>query len=105
MADRTRKLVDEVTKRFIDEGKIIEAGFASLQLTAMSPDAPPDQVREMRMSFFAGAQHLFGSIMSVLDEDAEPTERDLTRMGLIQAELDQFITDFAKTNLPTKGNA
>lgn len=99
------KIAAEVSKRFLDQGKLIEAGFAAMQITAMHPDAPPDQIREMRMAFFAGAQHLFGTIMNVLEAGDEPTETDLRRMDLIQRELDQFIKDFAKQHLPTEGNA
>jgi hypothetical protein len=100
----TRKMANEISKKFLDEGKLIEAGFAAMQLTVMAPDAPPDQVREMRMAFFAGAQHLFGTIMNVLDEDAEPTAADLRRMDLIHQELDTFIKEVS-ARLPTKGRA
>lgn len=99
------KLAAEISKRFLAEGKLIEAGFASLQLTAMSREAPPDQVREMRMAFFAGAQHLWGTIMNVMDPGTEPTDADLKKMDLIQKELDGFIKAFAKQHLPTKGQA
>lgn len=95
----------EVTKRLSDSGKIIEAGWVSMQMTVIAPDAPEEQLREMRMAFFAGAQHLFGSIMTMLDPGTEPTERDLNRMDLIDRELKEFIKDFSKKHLPTKGNA
>lgn len=99
------KIADAVTRKFLADGKLIEAGFSALRVTAMSPMAPPDQVREMRMAFFAGAQHLFGTIMNVLDPGSEPTDADLKKMDLIQRELDGFIKDFAKSHLPTKGRA
>ena len=43
-------------------------------------------------AFFAGAHHLFTSIMNVLDPgpDTEPTERDLRRMSQIHAELERY---------------
>lgn len=100
-----RDITDKLTRELTDKGRIIEAGFVAMRLTAMHPDAPEDQVKEMRMAFFAGAQHLFGSLMSVMDSDREPTERDLKRMDLIHAELSGFIMDFTKAHLPTKGNA
>lgn len=96
--------VDTITKKLNDEGKLIEGGFASYMLVAMHPDCPTDQIRETRLAFFAGAQHLWGSIMTVMDEDREPTPSDLRRMDLIQRELDTFIKEFSKT-LPTKGSA
>jgi hypothetical protein len=44
----------------------------------------------MQKAFYAGAQHLWGSLMSGLDDDREPTEQDERRMALIDAELEAF---------------
>lgn len=97
--------LDKLARDLTDKGLLIEAGFAGLRGQAMSPNAPADQVREMRMAFFAGAQHLFGSIMQVLDPEAEPTAADMLRMSKIADELQGFIDDFQKHHLPTEGSA
>ena len=100
------KLVEELSKKLADEGKIIEGGWTAYRITAMHPAAPALQVKECRIAFFAGAQHLFSSIMSVLDGETEPTEKDLRRMSLINSELETFITQFKQehgiTDEPTK---
>lgn len=70
------------------EGKLIEAGWVGLRLAIGLKNAPADQLREMRLAFLGGAQHLFSSIMSVLDPSSEPTDAGLRRMHLISAELD-----------------
>lgn len=90
--DFLRRLERELT----DKGKLIEAGWVGLRLAAIPEDAGKQQLESMREAFFAGAQHVFSSILSILDDDREPTEQDLRRMGMIQAELDGFIRDFAK---------
>jgi len=87
--------IDKLTKDLTDKGLLIEAGFVGLRHMAIAKDAPADQVDDMRNAFFAGAQHLLASIMSILDPGEEPTIADLQRMDLIQAELDQFIKDFS----------
>ncbi len=46
---------------------------------------------ECRLAYFFGAQHLFSSIMGVLDEGTEPTEDDLRRLDLINTELAAFV--------------
>lgn len=92
MADRAH--LDRLTRELTDNGKLIEAGWVGLRIAVDLIDAPSDQLREMRMAFFAGAQHLFGSIMGILDPGEEPTEADLRRMDLIDAELELFIRDF-----------
>jgi hypothetical protein len=90
MTDDRTKLLEALSKRLADEGKLIEAGWVSLRLMVVPPDAPQVQLDEMRMAYMAGAQHLFASIMSILDPGEEPTERDLKRMDLIDKELDEF---------------
>lgn len=92
-------------REFTDRGKLIEAGFIGLQFAAIPEDAPPVQVEEMRMAFFAGAQHLFGSIMGIFDPDAEPTDKDLERMGLINSELNEFIEQFKAKHTKPGGRA
>lgn len=103
MADRAH--LDRLTRELTDSGKLIEAGWVGLRIACELIDAPADQLREMRMAFFAGAQHLFGSIINVLEPGEEPTDKDLQRMDLIHTELDAFIKDFELRHVPTKGTA
>lgn len=89
MADRA--FLERLSRELVDQGKLMEAGWVGLRLAAVPDDAPKVQLQEMRMAFFAGAQHLFSSIMGVLDAGEEPTEADLRRMELIDAELRAFV--------------
>lgn len=82
-----------LAKALVDKGLLVEAGWMGFRLGAMHPDAPADQVSEMRLAFFAGAQHLFTSMMTMLDPDAEPTEQDMERMTQISKELERFTAD------------
>lgn len=96
-----REYLRRFERELVDKGKLIEAGWVGLRLSAVPEDAGKTQLEEMRTAFFAGAQHLFGSIMGILDDDREPTEADLRRMSLISDELDIFIADFQRRhNLP-----
>jgi hypothetical protein len=88
--DDVAAMVEQITKQCTDEGRIIEAGWRSMEVLVLPPTAPQVQRVEMRKAFFAGAQHLFASIMGVLDDDAEPTPDDLRRMELIHVELKAF---------------
>ena len=103
MADRN--FLDSVSRKLADEGKLIEAGWVGLRIACKLEDAPAIQLQEMRMAFFAGVQHLFSSIMSILDPGADPTDKDLERMDLIDRELKAFINDFTVKNVPTEGSA
>lgn len=103
MADRA--YLERMAKEFVGKGKLIEAGWIGLRIAAVPLDAPAIQLDEMRNAFFAGAQHLFGSIMSILDPGDEPTESDLNRMTLIDVELKEFIRAFELRHGVTKGSA
>jgi len=91
-----RKDIDKICQALADEGKLIEAGWISMKYSVLSLDAPQIQLEEMRMAFFGGAQHLFGSMMGILDEKDEPTELDLKRMDNIDQELRRFLVEFKK---------
>jgi len=101
----SRHQLETLTRHLTREGKLIEAGFAGLRIACKLEDAPANQLHEMRCAFFAGAQHLFASIMAVLDPGSEPTDADMERMAEIDAELRAFIQDFELRHLPTGGNA
>jgi len=100
-----KEVVDKLCRELTDKGKLIEAGWISLKLTTLPADAPQVQLDEMRNAFFAGAQHLFGSITGILEPDAEPTENDLKRMDLIDKELREFIGEFSAKHIKSEGRA
>jgi hypothetical protein len=103
MADRAH--LERLSRELTDSGKLIEVGWIGMRIACDLIDAPADQLREMRMAFFAGAQHLFGSIMTILEPGSEPTDKDLVRMDLIDKELKAFIAEFSMRHIPTKGTA
>lgn len=102
MADRAH--LERLTKQLADDGKLIEAGWIGLRIATGLISAPADQLDEMRKAYMAGAQHLFSSIMTFLDEGEDPTEADMNRMSLIAAELEAFGDELLR-DLPTNGSA
>jgi hypothetical protein len=88
--EKVKKLVEDLTKNATDEGKVIELGWLSLRALALSPEAPEEQVDQLRKSFFCGAHFLFSSIMTLLEPGTEPTELDRLRLDMIHRELKVF---------------
>jgi hypothetical protein len=88
MADR--QFLEQLSRKLADEGKLIEAGWVALCVQAIPLNAPAVQLEEMRMAFMVGAQHLFASIMTILEPGEMETEADLTRLDLISKELEAF---------------
>lgn len=98
------KLLKDITKRLTDEGKIIEAGWEGLKLCGgMSPNATQAQLEEHRMTFFAGASHLFASIMAMLDSGTTDTPGDLSRITKIHIELQKFEREFQSRLMKARG--
>lgn len=84
-----REFHDAVVKQAADEGKLIEVGFLALR-AAMLPGASEAAVAAARRIYMHGAQHLFATILAVLDPGRDPTDADLNRMSLVDAELRAF---------------
>jgi hypothetical protein len=98
----TAEQLQKLSRELSDRGKLIEAGWVGLRAVWLHPDSPPNQVEECRWAFMAGAQHLFTSIMTILEPGGEPTHKDLERMDLIAKELRDFAEQVVK-GLPTVG--
>ena len=89
----TDEEVIELSKKLMAEGKVIEAGFLGLWKSIGRPDNQK-YIADMRTTFFAGAYHVFQTIMSTLDPGVEPTDDDMLRMKQMQDEMDTFIAKF-----------
>lgn len=92
-----RKIVDELTKKLVDEGKIIEAGWMIFRLcsTAIVSEETASLCRDI---YFLGAHHLYSSIMSMLEDGVNETPNDLKRMELIDTELRYFVQKYKEDN-------
>jgi hypothetical protein len=90
------ELVQRLTKELTDRGQLIEAGWVSLHMLAYKGARTPAQLADLRMIFFAGAHHVFASLLSILDPDEEPTDKDLERIGLIDRELRAYLQEFKR---------
>lgn len=100
-----QELASKLTKELCNIGKIIEGGFVGFKIMVYSSELPARQEEDLRNAFFAGAQHLFGSIMNVMDSDREPTANDLKVMDNISKELQAFIEEFELKYTKPQGNA
>ena len=98
------KVAEALTKFGFDKGSIIELGFSSFVAACYKDAGPsPDQCRQLRDAFFGGAQHLFASIMTILDPGEEPTAADMQRMDQIHRELEDFAGALARRIYKTEG--
>ena len=104
-AQQFHELIVGVTRGLAGEGKLIAAGWYGFATHAMQHDVSDAQRHDMCVAFFAGADHLFCSIMSMLDPGSEETAGDLQRMEAIHDELQQFRDLLKAATMTTKGEA
>jgi hypothetical protein len=81
---------DKLIKDLVDRGRLTEAGWTSYRWAVLPKDVSAVQLTETRKAFYAGAQHLFMSMMSFLEAGQEPTAKDMDRMSKLSEELEQF---------------
>lgn len=104
--EQVRAISDALAKEAADRGKLIEAGWHAARVVMIPPDTSPEQLRLLKAIFMGGAQHLYASIMTILDPGEEPTENDLRKMDLIDKELQDWATIMmALMTDPAKGSA
>ena len=71
---------DVLVKGFVDDGKLVEAGFAAYRAVMLPAEVSANMVSAVRVAYMSGAQHLFASIMSMIDPGLNPTMADVSRM-------------------------
>jgi len=88
--ERNRAVSDQIAKATADQGRLIEFGWFAAQRVLQWDGKSEAERRDLRLAFYTGAQHLWGSIMGLLDPGVVVTDDDLSRMDLIGEELDSF---------------
>ena len=86
-----KEAAETITRNLSEQGRIIEAGWTGFALMAsIGHRTDPLRAMELRKAFYAGALHLYSSILVILDLGDEPSEADLRRLDLISKELRDF---------------
>ena len=93
---RQQQIAISLLQELSDRGQIIEGGWRAYELLSGLKTASEVQRNECRKAFFLGAQHLFSSVLGMLDPGSEPTDLDLERMTKLDAELRLFLAEMKK---------
>ncbi len=105
--EERRRYAEKIGREWADKGKLVEGGWRTLRsfmLRDMSHDTDEKFERAARKLFFLGAEHVFTTIVAIMEPGAEPTEADMRRMSQIHAELEAFKLEFASRH-ETPGHA
>lgn len=89
-----KEIANSIAATASDNGKLIETGWLAMLAATVPPDAGPNTINALHTAFYCGAQHLFSSILAILDKgpDTEPTDQDMARMSMIAKELEEWAT-------------
>lgn len=105
----SKKTIDDAHDAYVkaasDRGLLVESGWQAFRIFVMAPDAPDIQVREMRLAFFAGAQHLYASMLGMMDPGEEETADDVRRSENLHNELESFAKELGLRVADTKGSS
>lgn len=96
------EMIERLTAKLVEEGKHVEAGWHSYLIDVVPPDSSPEQIENMRLTFYAGATHLFETLL--LDADDEASGDDLDKLDDVEKELAAFRASLV-AQLKTAGNA
>src|SRR5690349_14435852 len=99
------ELHDKIARGLADRGMLVQAGFAAFAGTPILEGKTEAQRHELLVVYMSGAQHVWGSIMGMLDAGDEITEADMRRMDSIRKELDRWAKILAARFIETKGTA
>ena len=88
----TNEKATEITRQFAEAGKVIEGGWQAYLYLSLSK-CPEIQKMEMRKAFYFGAQHVFFSILTLLEPGQEATENDMKVIDNIHTELEKFVAE------------
>jgi hypothetical protein len=90
-----------LTKYLMDEGKLIEAGWIAFAAFVLPKNCGPEQYKDMKCAFFAGAQHLFGALNVAMEPaEAEVTDAEVSRIQLVHEELERFVEQQLQPLMP-----
>jgi hypothetical protein len=93
---RFRAAMLKLTNDLTEQGLLIEAGWLSCRAASLPRDASAKVLDLGRMFFFAGAHHVFNSVMFAFDDGDVATDADMNRLDKVKDELDRFIEKWAK---------
>lgn len=93
---KTTREAAELMQQLVDEGKLVETGWAVASALIVPAEASLAQLKELRKAFYLGADHLFCSMLIMLS--AGDQGEDFRRMRNIQRELEIFRKQFKRIN-------
>ena len=88
--ERIWKETQKLTRAAADKGELIKIGWEIFKTAFIPKEASPEQIHDMRTTFFAGAQHTYACMLQMLSDGDGEDPRDELRMEKLNKELEAF---------------
>lgn len=76
-----------LTKKLLDDGRLLEAGWHIFRGTMLPAGLAPQSLDRIRLAYLAGAEHVFSSMLSGMDEGDAETDAEIKRMENLSIEI------------------
>ncbi len=83
------RMVRSEIRKLARQGRLVDETFKAFQ-REVYPGAPPDQVHELRVCFFAGVAEFYAILSVGLDDGTAETDGDMAFMEQWVAEVERF---------------
>lgn len=83
----TAEQLEKLTKSLADQGLLVTAGWTACAHLLTNESTPAKTEEKLRQAYFAGAQHIFACMTTMVDDGDEITDADMHRMQLLQIEM------------------
>ena len=94
MPDVARESLQNLLQQAKNRGLLIEAGWLACYIASIPKDLSTARIAELRAIFFAGAAHVFESLI-------KPSATDIKQVAMIQSELQHEHARQQKPSRPT----
>jgi hypothetical protein len=102
-----QRYAERLARDWADKGQLVEGGWRAMRqllLPNMQHSTKEDFEAAARKIFFLGADHVFASIIGMMEPGYAETDADMRRMGNLQEELAAFRLSLASRH-DTPGSA
>lgn len=93
----TNAIAADITRAIMAGDHPIEDGWSMVTLMQPIAGLSPEHLAIARVAFFLGAQHILGSLSTMLEEEeGEAVEQEIRMIDRVARELNEFVETYKK---------
>lgn len=104
MSEKER-LADDIVRSAGNAGLLVETGWQIHKGIILQIADNDPRLFDIRLAFMAGAEHVFTSLIGMMDEGDEITDGDMKKMALLDQEIGKIRAELELAFYETKGTS